>query len=393
MADRTATSESTDERTRAAGGSSGGLLEPVVVGAVVGGLANLVNTEVLFPGWGVVAGAAIGLGCGLALRGREERTAPADVEIERPARRTAAAADGDAAAPNDGATAEQADPTTESPATEPPATESPATEPDGDDKGRSGVGGAKARVIARSSTPESEEAPRASAPKVIPKEAIVSARPLAPSTPHLPDDDLVEVTVLGSGSAVTATGRSRGDRVRKLALAEPAGADEERARQWAELLVDGFTASTDPTTTDRAPFGRVLAISRSAWAAAHDVDATSSFLGLEIVDVDGGAAWRAVAAGRSVLLVVRDGDIAARLPSAAGDAADPIPSQRTDGDLLRRSNGSLRSGDVVLVCSGRVADWAGTDGKRIARLMRLDPGLDADVPGEGPVAVARVRVR
>ena len=42
------------ESSTAVDGGAATLVEPVVVGAVVGGVANLVNTDILFPGWGVL---------------------------------------------------------------------------------------------------------------------------------------------------------------------------------------------------------------------------------------------------------------------------------------------------------------------------------------------------
>ncbi len=74
MAERT--TDTRAEERRGDGRSS--IAEPVVVGAVVGGLANLIAPEVLFPGWGAVAGALIGLGCGVVLGGRGADAAEAD---------------------------------------------------------------------------------------------------------------------------------------------------------------------------------------------------------------------------------------------------------------------------------------------------------------------------
>lgn len=412
MADRTETSEGTDEHARGAhdaGGSGPSLVEPVVVGAVVGGLANLIDTDVLFPGWGVLAGAAIGLGCGLAFRGRDVGDDEPDAAVERtePAR-TRSSATSEEPVGSDAAAAG-------------PEKRGPDAEPE--DKGPSGIGGARARAIARSSVaepgepataeaaaaPEGGDGPEGTAPeeaappgdraaKVVPKAAIVSARPLAGARPAPDaDDDLLEVSVLGGGTAVTATRRAADGRVRRIALAEPSADGDAGSSTWAELLVDGFTSSADESSTDRVPFGRVLGIARAAWAASHDGDASTSFLGLEVVGVDGGAVWRGVASGGTVLLVLSDGAVATRLPSEASDAADPLASTRGDGDLLRRSNGRLAAADVALLCTAPVAAWAGADAARLRRLVDLDAGgveaLTAELGGGGPVLVVRVRVR
>jgi hypothetical protein len=411
MAERTETSEGTDEHARAAhdaGGSGPSLVEPVVVGAVVGGLANLIDTDVLFPGWGVLAGAAIGLGCGLAFRGRDAGDDEPDTAVERtePAR------------PRSSATTTE--PVGSDTAAAGPGERGPDAEPG--DKGPSGIGGARARAIARSSvaepgepataeaaaTPDGGEgaegaAPEEAAPpgdraaKVVPKAAIVSARPLAGARPAPgadADDDLLEVSVLGGGTAVTATRRAADGRVRRIALAEPSADGDAGSSTWAELLVDGFTSSADESSTDRVPFGRVLGIARAAWAASHDGEASTSFLGLEVVGVDGGAVWRGVASGGTVLLVLSDGAVATRLPSEASDAADPLASRR---DLLRRSNGRLAADDVALLCTAPVAAWAGADTARLRRLADLDAdGVDAltsELDAGGPVLVVRVRVR
>lgn len=407
MADRTQTSEPTAERAPTTGDAASSLVEPVVVGAVVGGLANLIDTDVLFPGWGVLAGAAIGLGCGLVFRGRDadDHVAPA-----------ATARDRGEAARKGSTAADVATPVEPEPAE--PAPDAAVTS--GDDKARSGVGGAKARVIARSSGRDADDegsaepapattlAKESSAstaskerkePKVVPKAAIVSARPLAPSTASTDaaSDDFVEVAVLGAGgTGVAATGRARGDRVRRVALAEATRAGAAGS-QWSELLVDGFTSSADGSCTDPVPFGRVLSVGRTAWTTSHESEAASSFVGLEVVDVADGGAWRAVAAGTCVLLVVRKGKVVARLPSTTTDAADPIPSVRSDGDLLRRSNGTLASGDVVLLCAARVADWVGANATRVARLVDLDDrgasDLADEIAGDGSALVVRVRIR
>lgn len=359
MAERT--TDTRAEERRGDGRSS--IAEPVVVGAVVGGLANLIAPEVLFPGWGAVAGALIGLGCGVVLGGRGADAAEADGPRVIPAPR--GRAEGVEVAPT----------TADEPAPDEPAGDGEASPAVAASRGA--VAGAKARVIAKSAAPDDTAA------RVVPPSSIVAVR-------SLPDaDDVVHIEVLGRGAPV-ATGPARPGHVSRVALGVPTAADGPRT--WAQLLVHGFAASGDVTCTDVDGFGRLLAVSRQAWAQQDaDERTTASFLGLEVAPTSDGLRWRAVAAGPVALVAVDDAGLVARLPAQVGDDADPIGTERGDGDLLRRSSARLAPGQSLLVCSPRVASWVGDDGDRARRLVAVDAAdLPTVVPGSGPAVVVRV---
>jgi len=156
------------------------------------------------------------------------------------------------------------------------------------------------------------------------------------------------------------------------------------ARQWARILTQA-TVAEPPDPGDQTAFGAWLAARREAWNAEIDVSqlawfqkpklregAFSTLLWVEITPIDerdrqAQDPWRlrARAVGDSCLFHVRGGELLRAFPIEKAEAleADPVVIGSLDlgrDDLLEfKSYEALcRPGDLLVLCTDAVADWA-----------------------------------
>lgn len=156
-----------------------------------------------------------------------------------------------------------------------------------------------------------------------------------------------------------------------LRIAVADGASETSfARQWAELLVEGFVHEppslaelSDWVAPLRATWGEANRNKATAWyaeAKARD-GAYSSLLGLTVE----GDRWRALAVGDSCLFVIRAGKMERAFPltRAAQFGNSPVlvsSVARGNGhvaDAACTEEGELREGDRILLMTDALAQW------------------------------------
>jgi len=155
-------------------------------------------------------------------------------------------------------------------------------------------------------------------------------------------------------------------------------------RQWARILTEATVADL-PDPGDQAAFGQWLAARRDAWGAEIDVSqlawfqkpklregAFSTLLWVEITPIDERDRqpqdpWRlrALAVGDSCLFHLRGEELLRAFPIEKAEEleADPVVIGSIDlnrDDLLEfKSYEALcRPGDVLVLCTDAVADWA-----------------------------------
>ena len=156
------------------------------------------------------------------------------------------------------------------------------------------------------------------------------------------------------------------------------------AGQWARILTEA-TVAEPPDPGDQAAFGVWLAARREAWSAEIDVSqlawfqkpklregAFSTLLWVEITPIDERDRqpqdpWRlrALAVGDSCLFHLRGEELLRTFPIERAEEleADPVATGSVDlnrDDLLEfKSYEALcRPGDVLVLCTDAVADWA-----------------------------------
>jgi hypothetical protein len=156
------------------------------------------------------------------------------------------------------------------------------------------------------------------------------------------------------------------------------------ARAWATILVEA-AASAMPDPLDRGALARWLAEHRAAWGRQIDVSrlawfqkaklregAFSTLLAVRLVPPanaapEGEPTWRlrGLAIGDSCLFLVRDGKLRRKFPiqTSAELQSDPVVLGSVDlnrDDLLEfhRLDEPCRPGDLVVLCTDALADWA-----------------------------------
>ena len=156
-----------------------------------------------------------------------------------------------------------------------------------------------------------------------------------------------------------------------LRIAVADGASETSfARQWAELLVQGFVHEA-PTPEQLSEWVAPL---RAAWNDAQKGKATawyseakardgafSSLLGMAI----DGDHWRAVAVGDSCLFIVRAGKLERSFPFTRASQFNNSPmlvssvakGQSPVADCATTADGELQVGDRVLLMTDALAQW------------------------------------
>jgi hypothetical protein len=156
-----------------------------------------------------------------------------------------------------------------------------------------------------------------------------------------------------------------------LRFAVADGASETSfARQWAELLVQGFVHEA-PRTPELHDW---IAPLQAAWREAHEGKATawyaeakardgafSSLLGLTL----DGERWRALAVGDSCLFLIRAGKLARAFPFERAEQFSNRPvllssvargSQQPWSEVAA-DEGDLRPGDQLLLMTDALAQW------------------------------------
>ncbi len=179
-----------------------------------------------------------------------------------------------------------------------------------------------------------------------------------------------------------------------FALSDGASTSFE-ARHWARLLCDGFVESP-PAALSRDDVHTWLTKLSGQWRhsnsegtsdwfneAAASRGAFATLLGVQLLPSSspGRMAWQATAVGDSCLIQVRDGALLASFPIEPGGdfgahpsllaTRDPRPS---DVARFRWAVGELEPGDVLLLLSDALAEWALTDeaGRRFIATAPVD---------------------
>lgn len=156
------------------------------------------------------------------------------------------------------------------------------------------------------------------------------------------------------------------------------------ARQWATILVDAATSAM-PVPNDREALARWLAEHRAAWSRQIDVSrlawfqkaklregAFSTLLAIRLVPPDEATpedepTWRlrGLAIGDSCLFLVRAGKVLRKFPiqTSLELQSDPVVlgSVNLNRDELlefRRLDEPCQAGDLMVLCTDAVADWA-----------------------------------
>jgi hypothetical protein len=156
------------------------------------------------------------------------------------------------------------------------------------------------------------------------------------------------------------------------------------ARLWATILVEAATSGV-PDPDDREALARWLAEHRAAWSRQIDVSrlawfqkaklregAFSTLLTVRLVPPaetarEGEPDWRlrGLAIGDSCLFLVRDGKLLRKFPiqTSAELQSDPVVLGSVDlnrDELLEfhRLDEPCRPGDLVVLCTDALADWA-----------------------------------
>lgn len=175
-----------------------------------------------------------------------------------------------------------------------------------------------------------------------------------------------------------------------LRLAVADGASETSfARQWAELLVQGFVHEP-PRSAELHDW---IAPLQATWREAHEGKATawyaeakardgafSSLLGLTI----DGDRWRALAIGDSCLFVIRAGRMLRAFPFERAEQFSNRPIlvssvARANGSLwseVAADEGDLQPGDQLLLMTDALAQWflveAGLGRRQWAALAKVE---------------------
>ena len=156
------------------------------------------------------------------------------------------------------------------------------------------------------------------------------------------------------------------------------------SRNWARILTEAVVADT-PDPNDKEAFGRWLAERRETWSAGIDVAelawfqkpklrevAFSTLLWVEILPLDEHDRqpqdpWRlrGFAVGDSCLFHVRDGELLRTFPVENAEELEKDPVVIGSVDLNRDEllefkslDEFCRPGDVLVLCTDAVADWA-----------------------------------
>jgi len=153
------------------------------------------------------------------------------------------------------------------------------------------------------------------------------------------------------------------------------------ARQWARILVEAALSGL-PDPDDREALARWLAEHRAAWSRQIDVSrlawfqrpklregAFSTLLCVRLVAPGEGPerGWRlqSLAVGDSCLFLVRDGTVLRKFPIQASAELESDPVVLGSVDLNRderlsfhRLDEPCQAGDLVVLCTDAVADWA-----------------------------------
>lgn len=164
------------------------------------------------------------------------------------------------------------------------------------------------------------------------------------------------------------------------------------ARQWARILVDGFVADPPPplspndlltwlskrsTTWDELDQG-----APGDWfnEAASQRGAYATLLGVQVMrGKNGRTLWHATAAGDSCLFHVRGQALVTSFPVEPGGSFGSHPvllgtpcSDAVDIAAVRWAAGDLRAGDVLLLATDALAEWAMHDDDRRHFLATAD---------------------
>jgi len=156
------------------------------------------------------------------------------------------------------------------------------------------------------------------------------------------------------------------------------------SRQWARILTDAVVAD-DPDPGDAAGFGQWLAVQRNAWQEQIDVaslawfqkpklreGAFSTLLWVRLLEAGeddpaqpATCRLRASAVGDSCLFCVRGGQVRRAFPVQRAEQlkADPVVIGSVDlgrDDLVEFDSmeETCRDGDLVVLCTDAVAEWA-----------------------------------
>jgi hypothetical protein len=183
-----------------------------------------------------------------------------------------------------------------------------------------------------------------------------------------------------------------------LAIADGASSSY-RARDWANTLVEAFTAAP-PNVKDNAATRAWLGKQAATWSGtassasastAWYVDeatrrgAFATFLGVELVRRRRSIEWSAVAIGDSCLFHVGRQGLLASFPlddPAAFDLTPPLvatEAHRLDGsfDALTTSSGTAHVGDALLLATDALAAWALRASKETPQVWEALSGLNA----------------
>ena len=152
-----------------------------------------------------------------------------------------------------------------------------------------------------------------------------------------------------------------------------------RAHEWASQLVASFVLTSEPPL-DLASFERCVNgaaqafMSRASQSSESDAwyvreaasrSSYATFLGLRVRAHGRQGAWEAVAVGDTCLFRVREGKLLGSFPLQSPDEFNPtpslIPSSRggnASGLNPSMAAGACRAGDVFLLASDALAQWA-----------------------------------
>lgn len=189
---------------------------------------------------------------------------------------------------------------------------------------------------------------------------------------------------------------------RRVAALSDGASSSFMAREWAQTLVATYV--DDPL--DRFPhgLGRWLALATERWQGGASAGADqwwvgesvqrgshATLVGLRLTPTTGGGTWDSAAVGDSCVVHLGPSPDGLRrivaFPIDRADAFDRHPdllsTAGTDADLpvLRRATGEYRDGDIFLLVSDAIAEWALTRDSSVSGLWEFL--VSADQTGFG----------
>lgn len=184
---------------------------------------------------------------------------------------------------------------------------------------------------------------------------------------------------------------------RRVAALSDGASSSFMAREWAQALVATYV--DDPL--DRFPhgLGRWLALATERWQGGASAGADqwwvgesvqrgshATLVGLRLTPTTGGGTWDSAAVGDSCVVQLGPSTDGLRrvvaFPIDRSDAFDRHPdllsTTGTDADLpvLRRATGEYRHGDVFLLVSDAIAEWALARDSSLPRLWEFLVAVD-----------------